>query len=112
MVLLATPGMLHGGLSLAAFKEWCTDEKNAVIIPGYCSPGTVGNTLLKGIREIEFDNKVVNVKSEVYNMSFSAHADAQGLVKLINHVKPKHVVLIHGEKQKMDKFSEDRKSVV
>ena len=26
MVVFATPGMLHGGLSLAIFEEWCTGE--------------------------------------------------------------------------------------
>jgi integrator complex subunit 11 len=48
MVLFATPGMLHGGLSMQVFKEWCNDEKNTLIIPGYCVAGTLGNRLLAG----------------------------------------------------------------
>jgi len=35
MLLFATPGMMNTGTSLAIFKEWCGDEKNTVIIPGY-----------------------------------------------------------------------------
>ena len=35
MVFFATPGMLHGGLSLQTFKEWSGNEKNCLIIPGY-----------------------------------------------------------------------------
>ena len=31
LVILATPGMLNGGMSLQIFKKWCTDEKNLVI---------------------------------------------------------------------------------
>lgn len=46
MVLFATPGMLHGGISVTVFKEWCNDPKNTLIIPGYCIPGTLGNKLL------------------------------------------------------------------
>jgi len=46
MVLFATPGMLHGGLSMQIFKEWCNDSKNTLIIPGYCVAGTLGNKLL------------------------------------------------------------------
>jgi integrator complex subunit 11 len=46
MVLFATPGMLHAGLSMQVFKEWCHDEKNLLIIPGYCVAGTLGNKLL------------------------------------------------------------------
>jgi integrator complex subunit 11 len=51
MVLFATPGMLHGGLSLSIFKEWCSESKNTVIIPGYCSPGTIGQKILSGIKK-------------------------------------------------------------
>jgi len=112
MVLFATPGMLHGGLSLAVFKEWCTDEKNLLIIPGYCSPGTMGDILLKGAKNIEIDGKFVQIKCEIVNMSFSAHADAQGLLKLIGQVKPENVVLVHGEKEKMHSFAEKIKEAV
>lgn len=52
MVLLATPGMLHGGLSMQVFKEWCTSNKNSLIIPGYCVAGTLGNKLISGIRNV------------------------------------------------------------
>ena len=53
MVVFATPGMLHGGLSLEIFKKWCTNEKNMIIMPGYCVAGTVGNKILSGMRKIE-----------------------------------------------------------
>jgi integrator complex subunit 11 len=48
MVLFATPGMLHAGLSLEVFKKWAGSERNMVVIPGYCVVGTVGNKLLAG----------------------------------------------------------------
>jgi integrator complex subunit 11 len=35
MVFFATPGMLHGGLSLHTFKEWAGEDKNALIFVGY-----------------------------------------------------------------------------
>jgi integrator complex subunit 11 len=35
-------------------------------------------------------------------MSFSAHADAKGIMQLIDHVKPKNVMFVHGENSKMD----------
>lgn len=53
MVVFATPGMLHGGLSLEIFKRWCTNEKNLIIMPGYCVAGTVGNKILSGMRTID-----------------------------------------------------------
>jgi len=57
-VLLATPGMLHAGTSMQVFKEWCGDERNTIIIPGYCVEGTLGNKLLKGEKSIKIDNKL------------------------------------------------------
>lgn len=61
MVVFATPGMLHGGLSLEIFKKWCTVEKNMIIMPGYCVAGTVGNKILSGMRKIELKPGQVNM---------------------------------------------------
>jgi Cft2 family RNA processing exonuclease len=48
MVVFATPGMLHAGMSLDVFKKWAGDERNMVILPGYCVAGTVGAKVLAG----------------------------------------------------------------
>ncbi len=73
MVLLATPGMLHAGLSMQVFKEWCSDEKNVLIIPGYCVAGTLGNKLLAGTRHLILDNREIEVRMRIENMSFSGN---------------------------------------
>jgi integrator complex subunit 11 len=93
--------MLHGGLSLSTFKEWAPDPRNAIIIPGYCMAGTVGNRVLSGEKVIGIDGKEVRVNMQVFNMSFSAHADSKGIMELLTHLEAKHVYLVHGEKQKM-----------
>ena len=79
MVVFATPGMLHAGLSLQLFRKWAPDPKNMLIMPGYCVAGTVGYRVLNGAKRIEFENKqFVDVKMSIQYMSFSAHADAKG----------------------------------
>jgi integrator complex subunit 11 len=35
-------------------------------------------------------------------MSFSAHADAKGIMQLISHCCPANVMLVHGEAVKME----------
>jgi integrator complex subunit 11 len=35
-------------------------------------------------------------------MSFSAHADAKGIMQLIQYCEPKNVMLVHGKGEKMD----------
>lgn len=102
MVVFATPGMLHAGLSLQIFKKWAPSPQNIVIMPGYCVAGTVGSKILSGAKRIEFENKqVVEVNMKVEYMSFSAHADSKGIMELISKCEPKNVLLVHGEAIKM-----------
>ncbi|CAO3692339.1 unnamed protein product [Rhizopus stolonifer] len=105
-VLFATPGMLNAGISLEVFKHWAPDPKNMIIMPGYCVAGTVGAKVLQGQKVIDLDkfNKL-EVNLQVRNLSFSAHADAKGIMQLIRQCEPRHVVLVHGERAKMDFLS-------
>ncbi|KAG1464686.1 hypothetical protein G6F56_005031 [Rhizopus delemar] len=105
-VLFATPGMLNAGVSLEVFKHWAPDPKNMIIMPGYCVAGTVGAKVLQGQKVIDLDkfNKL-EVNLQVRNLSFSAHADAKGIMQLIRQCEPRHVVLVHGERAKMDFLS-------
>ncbi|ULU04333.1 hypothetical protein L3Y34_017244 [Caenorhabditis briggsae] len=101
-VLFSTPGMLHGGQSLKVFKKWCSDPLNMIIMPGYCVAGTVGARVINGEKRIEIDGKVHEIKLGVEYMSFSAHADAKGIMQLIRQCEPKHVMFVHGEAEKME----------
>lgn len=102
-LVFATPSMLNSGISLELFKRWCNNENNLVLIPGYCSKNTVGEKLLKGETVINLHGTEYNVKMGVKKISLSSHADSASLCKLIRQVKPKNIVLVHGEKQKMRK---------
>uniref|UniRef100_A0A8C7YQE0 Integrator complex subunit 11 n=1 Tax=Oryzias sinensis TaxID=183150 RepID=A0A8C7YQE0_9TELE len=138
MVVFATPGMLHAGQSLQIFKKWAGNEKNMVIMPGYCVQGTIGHKILNGQRKLEMEgratvrtftrfilllqfsnsrgshstvcSKLINnvfllqldVKLQVEYMSFSAHADAKGIMQLIRMAEPRNMLLVHGEAAKME----------
>lgn len=69
--------------------------------------GTVGHKILGGAKKIEFENRqVVEVKMAVEYMSFSAHADAKGIMQLIANCEPRNVILVHGEAAKMEFLKE------
>ncbi|MBN3318680.1 INT11 protein, partial [Atractosteus spatula] len=107
MVVFATPGMLHAGQSLQIFKKWAGNEKNMVIMPGYCVQGTVGHKILSGQKKLEMEGRqVLEVKMQVEYMSFSAHADAKGIMQLIRMAEPRSVLLVHGEAKKMEFLKE------
>lgn len=116
-VLLATPGMLHGGTSLDVFTAWCGDPRNLVVLPGYCVSGSVGSRLRESprgvLRRVDVgmrqgagsSSTAIDVRCAVRHLSFSAHADARGILGLIKQAEPRHVVLVHGEKTKMARLS-------
>ncbi|KAG8505518.1 Integrator complex subunit 11 [Galemys pyrenaicus] len=110
-VVFATPGMLHAGQSLQIFRKWAGNERNMVkaplpprvIMPGYCVQGTVGHKILSGQRKLEMEGRqVLEVKMQVEYMSFSAHADAKGIMQLVGQAEPENVLLVHGEAKKME----------
>ncbi|ORM41098.1 Integrator complex subunit 11 [Babesia sp. Xinjiang] len=105
MVLFATPGMVHSGLSLKACKLWAPNPKNLIVIPGYAVQGTVGNKLISGEKVIQTSTGPFEIKCKVRYLSFSAHADSAGILRLIKQVQPKHLVLVHGEYDGMKKFA-------
>ncbi|XP_061424044.1 integrator complex subunit 11 [Lethenteron reissneri] len=103
MVVFATPGMLHAGQSLHIFKKWAGSEKNMVIMPGYCVQGTIGHKILSGQRKLEIEGRqTLEIKLQVEYMSFSAHADAKGIMQLVRMAEPRNVLLVHGEAKKME----------
>ncbi|VDO79041.1 unnamed protein product [Heligmosomoides polygyrus] len=102
MVLFSTPGMLHGGQSLKVFRKWCHDPRNLIIMPGYCVAGTVGAKVISGMKKIEIEGKMHDINLGVEYMSFSAHADAKGIMQLIRDCQPRSVMFVHGEAAKME----------
>ena len=46
-VVMASPGMMQSGLSRELFENWCTDQRNGVIIAGYCVEGTLAKVGVK-----------------------------------------------------------------
>jgi integrator complex subunit 11 len=100
-VLFATPGMLDSGASLDAFKAWAGDARNLVVLPSYCVPGTVGHKLLSGKAHtlaLDGGQSALEVRCAVSLASFSAHADAKGILTMLRQLEPRNVLLVHGDK--------------
>lgn len=47
------------------------------------------------------DAKQIFLGTQVHVLAFSAHADAKGILQMLQRVAPKAVMLVHGEKQGM-----------
>ena len=104
-VVLASPGMLQSGVSRQLFERWCTDEKNGVVIAGYCVAGTLARQIQSNPSEVQReDGKVLPLRCSVHTVSFSAHSDFQQTREFVETIGTKHVVLVHGDSMNMSRL--------
>jgi integrator complex subunit 11 len=58
--------------------------------------------VLAGEEKIELDERTtIDVRLKIKHLSFSAHADAMGILQLIRQCQPENIMLVHGEAGKM-----------
>jgi len=104
-VMMASPGMLQSGMSRELFEAWCPDEKNGIIIPGYCVEGTLAKTILSNPKEITtMDGKKLPLRMSVDYISFSAHVDYAQNSSYIKEVNPSTLILVHGDSYEMERL--------
>ncbi|KAI8068722.1 beta-lactamase-like protein [Gongronella butleri] len=106
-VVFAGPGNMDHGVSKHIFRHIASDEKNMIIMPGSrCSSGKLGKKLMDGKRKIKLSNgDSIPIKLQVEHVSFGAHADTKGIMRLISYCEPRNVVLVHGDKNVMFQLS-------
>ena len=107
-VIIASPGMLQKGLSRALFEKWCHDDRNGLILTGYCVESTFASDILNGKRQCKgIEGNELNVRMSVDYISFSAHCDFNETKDFIKCVDPKHIILVHGEKHEAERLKKE-----
>ncbi len=100
-IIVTTSGMLQGGPAMSYLKQLWHDSKNAVFLTGYQVPGTNGYRLLtKG--SVYIDGWKTYVKCPVRKFDFSGHADTDDIKQAILTIKPRHLIVQHGEPESVD----------
>lgn len=108
-IVMATSGMLEGGPSVEYFKELAPDPKNKIMFVSYQINGTLGRRVLDGaMSEVSMMDKtgkvkVVPVRCQTQKIDgFSGHSDFNQILNFVARVKPKRVLVNHGEKSKSE----------
>jgi uncharacterized protein len=108
-IIMATSGMLEGGPSVEYFKEISPNPRNKIIFVSYQINGTLGRRVLDGtISEASMVDKngkmkVVPVRCSKQKIDgFSGHSDFNQILSFISKIKPKRVLVNHGEKSKSE----------
>jgi KH/beta-lactamase-domain protein len=108
-IVMATSGMLEGGPSVEYFKELAPDPKNKILFVSYQINGTLGRRVLDGIMsEVSMMDKTGKVKVVPVRCStqkidgFSGHSDFNQILNFVSRIRPKRVLVNHGEKSKSE----------
>jgi uncharacterized protein len=111
-IIMATSGMLEGGPSVEYFKSIAPVRENKIIFVSYQINGTLGRRVMDGImNEIGMMDKkgkvkVVPVNCETQRIDgFSGHSDFNQIMNFVYRVKPKRVIVNHGEKSKSENIA-------
>ena len=108
-IIMATSGMLEGGPSVEYFKEIAPSQNNKILFVSYQINGTLGRRVLDGtMNEVSMLDKnakvkVVPVRCQTQKMDgFSGHSDFNQIMSFVAKIRPKRVLVNHGERSKSE----------
>ncbi len=104
--IVSSSGMLTGGPSVGYAQRLLGNPRNAVLFPGYTDEESPGRKLqaLRPGDTLMLDGEPVLVRAQVERVNLSAHADGPQLAQLAAHLRPRSVVLVHGEPESRGKL--------
>ena len=86
-------------------KHGIDNPANGVILVGYQAVNTLGRRLQNGEKKVRIFGDMFDVKAEVQTLkAFSAHADRLELYRYVRDLRPKTLVLVHGEQKQRESF--------
>lgn len=98
-ILAVTSGMMFPRTSsFQLASKMVTEPRHGVAFVGYVDPASAGYQLLSATRGQQVDlGGPRRVACDVARFSFSAHSRAAQLVQLVTNLRPRQVVLVHGD---------------
>jgi Cft2 family RNA processing exonuclease/dsRNA-specific ribonuclease len=101
-IFVASSGMLSGGASVTYARALALCADDAILITGYQDEESPGRALLnlasgQGPRTLRLGESTVEVACKVASYGLSAHADRLEMTGVIESLRPRTVVLVHGD---------------
>ena len=104
-IVICTPGFGHAGASLNLLNLWAEIEENTIIVTSGYLPPDSPLKLAKDKHYIKVDGERYPVRAKIAQIELSGHADQRELVELIQYLKPKRTVLVHGDLKEAEALS-------
>ena len=107
VVIISASGMCEAGRIRHHLKHNLWRKESTILFVGFQVPGTLGNMLLGGTKEVKLFGEMIHVQAEILNLpGISGHADKDHLTEWASKVKhPKKIFVVHGEDQVCDSFA-------
>lgn len=99
-VVISASGMATGGRVLHHLKRVLPDPRNTVLLVGFQTAGTRGESLASGAEWIKIHGEYVRVAAEIVRLDgMSAHADSEELLAWMSSFEraPRKTYVVHGE---------------
>lgn len=110
MIIISASGMADAGRIKHHIANNITDQKNTILLVGYCEPNSLGGRLANGNKKVRIFGEEYIVKAEVGSIrSMSAHGDYEDLFQYISCQNPaliKELFLVHGEPDVQEEFKQ------
>jgi metallo-beta-lactamase family protein len=107
-VIISASGMAEAGRVKHHIKNNIGNDKNTILMVGYCEPRSLGGRLLAGEPEVNIFGDQYRVMAEVRSIkSMSAHGDYEDLLHFVSCQDPakiKSLYLVHGEPDVQARF--------
>lgn len=99
-IIMSASGMAEAGRIKHHLRNNLPRSNATVLFVGYQAPGTLGQIIQSGAREVRIHSELVPVRARIRSLgNYSAHADHTELVEWVTKRLPAHgaVFLTHGE---------------
>jgi len=100
-LLAVSSGMVHAGTaSCAVASRLVKEARHGVAFVGYLDPSSPGYRLCRTLPggSVDLDGSgPLTVASSVRSFDFTAHSRASRLLELVRELRPRRVVLVHGD---------------
>jgi Cft2 family RNA processing exonuclease len=107
---LSSGMMTEKTLSNTFARQFLSDPVQSLLFVGYADPqspaGKIRNARLGDIVQLAADIPPQPLRCDVEKFNFSGHASRESLRAYVNKIRPKTVVLVHGEMSSVEWFRE------
>ena len=98
--------MIEGTASYKLAKRWIKQENSAIFTVGYMEESTPGHKFASAIKgekiKLSKFEKGEEIRCTIKKFRFTAHSKREELLEIVGRLRPKTVILVHGDAEAID----------